>query len=180
MCMLPSFTFVRGYKEVNDNWLQNIWTEHEESLIRYATFMLQDSNKARDVVQDVFVKLSRQDPVKIRCRVRQWLYVTTRNRIRELKRKNKKIAIQDTSDFESQEANISNPLITLMEEEERNQVIQELKQLSHREQEVIRLKFQSGLSYCEIGEVLEISTSHVGVIMHFAFKKLRKKFEVLT
>lgn len=45
--------------------------------------------------------------------------------------------------------------------------------LSPSQQEVLRLKFQSGLSYKEIAEVTDKSVNHVGVILHQALKRLK-------
>lgn len=45
--------------------------------------------------------------------------------------------------------------------------------LTPAQQEVLRLKFQSGLSYKEIAEVTDKSVNHVGVILHQALKRLK-------
>ena len=45
--------------------------------------------------------------------------------------------------------------------------------LSPAQQEVLRLKFQSGLSYKEIADVTDKSVNHVGVILHQALKRLK-------
>jgi RNA polymerase sigma-70 factor (ECF subfamily) len=50
-----------------------------------------------------------------------------------------------------------------------------VKQLNDRQQEAIRLKFQSGLSYKEIAEVMDITVNHVGVLLHNAIKTIREK-----
>jgi RNA polymerase sigma-70 factor (ECF subfamily) len=50
-----------------------------------------------------------------------------------------------------------------------------LKQLSDKQQEAVRLKFQSGLSYREIAEVMDITVNHVGVLLHNALKAIRDR-----
>lgn len=54
-------------------------------------------------------------------------------------------------------------------------VIAALESLTDKQQEVIRLKFQGGLSYQEIAEVMEITANHVGVLIHTALKTIREK-----
>lgn len=49
--------------------------------------------------------------------------------------------------------------------------------LPEREQEVLRLKFQNGLSYKEISEITELSVSNVGFILHKTLKELRSQFQ---
>ena len=48
-----------------------------------------------------------------------------------------------------------------------------INQLPPRQQEVIRLKFQSGFSYKEISRITGLSVSNVGFIIHTAVKTLR-------
>jgi RNA polymerase sigma factor (sigma-70 family) len=45
--------------------------------------------------------------------------------------------------------------------------------LPKREREVVRLKFESGLSYHEISAATGLSTSNVGYLLHHAVQKLR-------
>jgi len=47
--------------------------------------------------------------------------------------------------------------------------------LPPREREVVRLKFQQGLKYGEIAAVTGLSVSHVGVLIHEAMARLRKR-----
>ena len=48
-----------------------------------------------------------------------------------------------------------------------------VEQLTPSQQEVVRLKFQTGLSYKEIAEVTDKSVNHVGVLLHQALKRLK-------
>ena len=44
------------------------------------------------------------------------------------------------------------------------------------QQEAVRLKFLQQFSYREIADVMNVSESHVGVLIHTAIKKLRQAF----
>jgi RNA polymerase sigma-70 factor (ECF subfamily) len=50
-----------------------------------------------------------------------------------------------------------------------------LDTLNDTQQEVLRLKFQGGLSYKEIAAVMDITANHVGVLIHHAIKALRER-----
>ena len=54
-----------------------------------------------------------------------------------------------------------------------------LASLPERQQEAIRLKFQQNLSYRQIAEVLQITESNVGFILHTALKSLRHELNQL-
>jgi len=52
-----------------------------------------------------------------------------------------------------------------------------LKTLSEREQEIVALRFFSGLANKEIARILGLKEGHVGVILYRAIRKLRKEYE---
>ncbi len=64
----------------------------------------------------------------------------------------------------------------------KNQVNQQLKvamsSLSFKEKEVIRLKFQDGLSYQQISEITGHNVNYVGVLIHQSVQKI--KGQILT
>ncbi len=57
-------------------------------------------------------------------------------------------------------------------------VMKVLETLPPRQQEVIRLKFQNELSYREISEIMAISVSNVGFLIHRAIATLRQKLAI--
>ena len=52
-----------------------------------------------------------------------------------------------------------------------------LATLPPRTQEVLRLRFQEGLSYKEIAGVMQLTVSHVGVLIHNGLKSLRARLD---
>ena len=50
-------------------------------------------------------------------------------------------------------------------------------QLPDNQRQALILKFSAGLSYKEIAEVMDLSVSHVGVLLHTALRRLRDHFE---
>ena len=59
--------------------------------------------------------------------------------------------------------------------EEHTRVHDAMQQLNDRQRDALRLKFQGGLSYREIAEVLDITVNHVGVLIHNAMKNIREQ-----
>ena len=53
-------------------------------------------------------------------------------------------------------------------------ILAALAGLPPAQQEVIRLKFQNGMSYKDISRITGHSVSHVGVLLHSGIKTLRK------
>lgn len=53
-----------------------------------------------------------------------------------------------------------------------------LEGFSENQREVIRLKFQHGMSYREISKITSLSISNVGFLIHTALERVRQKMGV--
>lgn len=75
-------------------------------------------------------------------------------------------------------ATVSSPQLPPPEQAEQTElaghVLQMLARLPDNQQEVIRLKFQQGLSYKEISSVTGLSVTNVGFLIHTGLKRLRE------
>jgi len=69
------------------------------------------------------------------------------------------------------------PSEVLERKESADRVRQLLDGLSTNQQEVLRLKFQAGMSYREISEITGLSESNVGFLIHTAVKNLRSRVQ---
>ena len=63
----------------------------------------------------------------------------------------------------------------LEEEEQLAEVLNVLNTLPANQQEVLRLKFQSGLSYIEISKVTNLTVSNVGFLLHTGLQAIRER-----
>jgi len=54
-----------------------------------------------------------------------------------------------------------------------------IEKLPANQQEVVRLKFQSGFSYKEIARITDHSVTNVGFLIHTAVTKLRSEFAAM-
>ena len=61
-----------------------------------------------------------------------------------------------------------------IQQQEQTEILNDrISELPQKQQEVLRLKFQSGLTYREIAEVMDVSATNVGFLLHTAIGKLR-------
>jgi RNA polymerase sigma-70 factor (ECF subfamily) len=163
--------------------MEEILGKHEGSLTRYAMGFTKDLEKARDIVQDTFLRLCKVNYEEIKPYLAQWLFTVCRNRALDMYRKDRR-KLMDVSINENENIQLqSDPSLTspgdtpqskLERKESKIQVTLCLQTLPENQQEVIRLKFQEGLSYKEISEVTGKSVSHVGVLIHNGMCRLRK------
>tara|TARA_Y100001934_G_scaffold264523_1_gene341592 strand:+ start:160 stop:735 length:576 start_codon:yes stop_codon:yes gene_type:complete len=161
--------------------LRRALTDFEVPLTRYAVSILGDIERARDAVQDTFVKLYEQDPEAIEDKVKAWLFTVCRNRCYDILKKEKRVTRLDDNEIHALPSSADDPAQLMARGEDREKLDSDLKKLlsliealPDRQREVMRLKFQADLSYKEIGEALAITVSNVGFIVHSAFKKLRE------
>ena len=63
----------------------------------------------------------------------------------------------------------------LEKEEQLTDILQVLNTLPANQQEVLRLKFQSDLSYLEISRITSLSVSNVGFLIHTGLNTIRER-----
>jgi len=154
--------------------VESAQAEFEGPLTGYAAGLLAgDWERARDVVQDTFIKLHRQDPELISGRLKSWLYTVCRNRAIDVLRKENPMMTSAGEAFEKLDAAEPIPSDAMERKERFEEVIRFLERLPENQREVIRLKFQGDLSYKEIAEVTGLSVSNVGFLIHTGIKRLR-------
>ncbi len=157
--------------------ITEIIKEREAPLLRYAGRLIRDSEAARDIVQEVFIKYLRisqdQGHVKI-DNLPAWLYRVTRNMcLDHLKSKRVQLEIpidENIANFAGGES----PDRTFEKEETMTLIRKKLMNLEPRDREVVILKIEHGRSYKEISEIMGLSVTNVGFILHTAIKKLAK------
>jgi RNA polymerase sigma factor (sigma-70 family) len=154
--------------------VESAQADFEGPLTGYAAGLLGgDWDRARDVVQDTFIKLHRQDPEMIQGRLKSWLYTVCRNRSIDVLRKENPMLSSGGEAFENLNDSALDPSRAMEERERHAEVMTFLDRLPENQREVIRLKFQGDLSYKEISDVTGLSVSNVGFLIHTGIKRLR-------
>ena len=148
----------------------------EMPLLRYATRIIGDVERARDVVQETFVQLQRTTRDEHDNAPAKWLFTVCRNRALNVCRKERRLAFLDEQVLEAEPATEPWPNEQLERKEARSFALRIIETLPPRQQEVLQLKFQSDLSYAEIAAITQLSVNHVGVLIHTALKTLRQRY----
>src|SRR5262245_35280887 len=76
-----------GEPSRNGEWIRAAVSRYERPLTRYATRLVGDLERGRDVVQETFLKLSREKQDRIEPYLAEWLYTVCRNRALDVRRK---------------------------------------------------------------------------------------------
>jgi RNA polymerase sigma factor (sigma-70 family) len=162
--------------QMNGHQMDALLRRFERPLLQYATRILGDADRARDVVQETFVKLQNEKRQEIDNAPAKWLFTVCRNGALNICRKEKRMTYLDQDLLETRESGQPAPYETLEAKEASGFLLKILGTLPPRQQEVLQLKFQNDLSYQEISEITRLSVSNVGVIIHNALKTLRQRY----
>lgn len=143
--------------------------QYQQPLVRYASRLLRDGERARDVVQETFLRLCDKPDVAADGHLAPWLYRVCRSRAIDLMRKESRMP---PGSFPSAAATID-PSQAAEATDDHAAIRRLLDQLPDNQQEVVRLKFQDGLTYKQIAEVTGLTPATVGNYLHTALKTIR-------
>jgi RNA polymerase sigma factor (sigma-70 family) len=163
-------------EKMNGQEMEALLRRFERPLLQYATRILGDSDRARDVVQETFVKFQNEKREQHDDAPAKWLFTVCRNGALNICRKEKRMTYLDQELLEARESEQPAPYEKLEAKEASRFLLKILGTLPPRQQEVLQLKFQNDLSYQEIAEITNLSVSNVGVMIHNALKTLRQRY----
>jgi RNA polymerase sigma-70 factor (ECF subfamily) len=159
--------------ETKSTWIVKALNRHENHLVRYATSILGDVERAREVVQDTFLRLWKETPTSVDGHLAQWLFTVCRNLAFDVRKKETRMS--PMTDPDTLPTVFERPGGSLERDETMSQVLRLMEKLPQNQREVLRLKFQCDLSYKEISKVTQLSVTNVGFLIHTAIKTLRKE-----
>ncbi len=159
-------------------WIRSVLDHYEGPLTRYARRITGDLETARDVVQDTFLRLCSCDRAEVDGYLGQWLFTVCRNRALDVRRKDGRMQTASETDIETRASNERDPAGIIERREQAGGALQALALLPENQQEVLRLRFQNGLSYKEIAAVTELTAGNVGYLIHMGIKAIREKLNV--
>ena len=156
-------------------WIVAALSQYESKLVRYATWIAGDVERAREIVQETFLRLCKEKPERLNNHLPQWLFTVCRNLAFDVRRKDNRMTPLREADAASYPSAAPRPGAALEQKEAMGQVQRVLETLPKNQREVIYLKFQCDLSYKEISEITKLSVTNVGFLIHTAIQSLRKQ-----
>ena len=156
--------------------MEGLFAALESPLLNYAMRLIGERSLAEDIVQDAFMKLhARFDQVR---EPRRWLYRTVHNQALNHRRQaDRTVPLHSPAEETTSPASDTTDPQPLPDEqiarwEGIGLVRLSLETLDDRSREVIRLKFNEGLSYKDISVRTGLKVGHVGYLLHHALKDI--------
>lgn len=165
---------IASMPQTREQFIEQAMVDFESPLIGYAATILNDADRARDVVQDTFIRLCQQDISKVRDSLKSWLFTVCRNRALDILRKEKHTRPIDEIRWKKVAGQGLQPDEQTLFDERLCSVMKMLERLSDNQREVILLKFQQGLSYQEIQQITGLTSGNIGFLIHTGLKRLRE------
>jgi RNA polymerase sigma-70 factor (ECF subfamily) len=146
--------------------IAELFEQYSHDILRYAFSILRNTEDAKDVLQDVFLKYQKsEENFRGECSYKSWLFTITRNTCYDrLKTIKNTVELEELVYEPSPEVNIDH-LITLNTA---------LGKLSPEENEIIYLKDFERYTCGEIAELLGVSITNAKTRLFRAKMKLRK------
>ena len=160
-------------------FLRETLERYEKPLIRYAQNLVGQLDDARDIVQDVFIKLSQSLAGIDQSRLAPWLFTVCKNRATDHLRKHHRLVTMENETLDLNASTIASPDTDLERQENAATVHGLLAQLPEKQREAIRLKFIAGLSYKDISDVMKTSVGNVGYLIHHGVQTMREQWLTL-
>lgn len=162
--------------------ISQIVKEYETSLLRYAGRLLGDIESARDIVQDAFlrlVKYEQKNSIEDIENIKAWLYKTTRNlcydKFRSAKNRLEITLETETVDYLADHS--ETPESNLAKQDDMQLIRKQINSLEPRAREIVILKLEHERSYKEIADVMGLTATNVGFILHKAMQKIAEGFK---
>jgi RNA polymerase sigma factor (sigma-70 family) len=156
------------------DWKLDALRTYEAPLLRYATSLVGEI-RAQDVVQDAFLRLCSQPAESVRGHLAAWLFTVCRNRALELRRAERRLSTIEPEQEDMLQSPDSGPVAKLERAENLSRIGVALAKLPSRQREALQLKLEAGLSYKDIAEVMNLTVTNVGFILHTAIAELREQ-----
>lgn len=155
------------------DWIRLAVRQYEKQLVAYATHLVGDAERGRDIAQEAFLRLCSQERGRVEPHLAEWLFHVCRNLAMDVRRKERRMNRLSDEHAALLDAPAGSPAGLAERADAVIAVTAAMRSLSANQQEVIRLKFQHGLSYKEISAVTGLTVTNVGFLIHAGLKSLR-------
>jgi RNA polymerase sigma factor (sigma-70 family) len=169
----PSKDGMNNKLEHQQDWIESMVARYERPLCQYAFRITGDPDRARDAVQETFLRLCRTDREQVENHVAAWLFRVCRSRALDILRKEHRMNPLEETATADLPADERTPAEQTQWKDGASHLLKALSTLPPRQEEVIRLKFQQHMSYREIADALNLSESNVGFLIHTGIQTLR-------
>ena len=167
---------VKYMRDGDTGAFEELFVRYETRLVAYATRYLSSVDLAKDVCQEVFLKLINKPPRVLICdSIGPWLFRVTRNLAIDKRRRRKfEIHNEDTDLPEARDD--GDPLTSLRDKDDMAVVRDLVQELPKDLRDVVELRIDGSVSFKDIAVILDIPQGTALWRMHRAVELLRQNW----
>ncbi len=182
--MSSSTSFLQNRLKTGDiKAFELLYNEHYNSLCHFAQRFVFDLDTAREIVQDVFVRIwEKRGSLPVENSLKTYLYTSVRNKCLDhlkhmkIEYEFEKMRIRELRESGNNSLNtIDHPLDGLITKELEKTIKDAIENLPDKCKEIFKLSRNKGLKYREIAEERNISVKTVETQMSRAIQSLKKE-----
>jgi RNA polymerase sigma-70 factor (ECF subfamily) len=162
---------------MNDEVL-TFFQDNVKKLHAYAYGILKDDHAAEDIMQEVWIKLSRQNFSEIQEYKRAWIFSVCRNACCKIYNKRQRYFPLD-EDYDSRHSEDLSPSDNLSMSEDHIRVLESIKCLTTRQKEILKYRYYDNLSYKEISNITKLKMGNISFILNDIKSRLKKEYDRL-
>ena len=156
---------------------EELYRRYYDRLYRFALNFIRSNENAKDIVQDVFVKLwLNRDLLDPKQSIKAYLFMSTKNRALDFLKNNGNGNV-NFGDDESEVYSYSDPVQEVIDSDFETAVREAIERLPQKCRLVFKLSRQEGLTYREIADLVGISENTVEKQIVRALKHLKKSLK---
>ena len=164
--------------DMDSQLLETIYRQHYKNVYNYIGFRINNHFDAEELASLVFEKaMVSWKRYNSTLPVEAWLIGIAKNTVTDyLRAKKRKHFVTLDSVIGLVSFNRQPEEVAVINEDNKT-LITAMSKLKDQERQILSMKFATSLKHDEIADIVGISASNVGVIVHRALKKLRKLLE---
>ncbi|MDP3433586.1 MAG: sigma-70 family RNA polymerase sigma factor [Bacteroidota bacterium] len=156
-----------------------LYLQYADILFSFGSIYSKDQDLVKDCIHDLFFDLYKyRKTLSDNDHIRNYLFKALKRKI-QLPKNGKLNLVYSSKIKDEDEHKSTSSDEELLEEKEENlvRIRKAIDRLSDRQQEALNLRFQTGLSYSEIGKILDISVESVRTLVYRSVKTIREELK---
>lgn len=162
-----------GMSQITPQKFEELYQEYGKRLYGSAEKIVREHHRTQDVIQEVFMRLHKQDFSKIEDHIHEWLFAVCRNcSIKQFHKTKRYVLTENPEAFDSIDETISISE-DMMQSELLKSMTKLINKLSKNQQKALKLKYFQDCTYEVIAKKMKTSTGNVGFMLSDAIKRLK-------